>query len=130
MNVRKDTILVVDDTPHNLRLLVSLLSKEYEVLVASDGTTALSTVNDQMPDLILLDVMMPNMNGFEFAEAVRGGGVWKEVPMVALSSHATEKDFARGREVGFDDYVAKFDRDALVDTLSSAVSSVVDSDAG
>ena len=55
------------------------------------------------------------MNGFDFAEAVRSEGRWAKVPMVALSSHATEKDFERGREVGFTDYVAKFDRDAVAD---------------
>ena len=62
------------------------------------------------------------MNGFEFAEAVRHDGPWSGLPMVALSSHATEQDFERGREVGFTDYVAKFDRDALLQTLAQTLS--------
>ena len=63
------------------------------------------------------------MNGFDFATNVRGDSRWKRLPMVALSSRATEDDFARGREVGFNDYVAKFDRDSLVHTLAQTLSS-------
>ena len=65
---------------------------------------------------------MPGMDGFEFAEAVRGDPRWGDVPMVALSSHATEKDLERWRRVGFNDYVEKFDREALIDTMARTVS--------
>ena len=61
------------------------------------------------------------MNGFEFAESVRSDPRWANVPMVALSSHATDEDFERGRAVGFNDYVAKFDREALVTTLAQTL---------
>ena len=62
------------------------------------------------------------MNGFQFAEAVRSSARWQNTPLVALSSHTTPKDLSRGREVGFSDYVAKFDRDALLTTISETLS--------
>jgi two-component system chemotaxis sensor kinase CheA len=65
---------------------------------------------------------MPGMNGFEFAQTIRSAGRWRNTPMVALSSHATPQDLDRGREVGFTDYIAKFDRDALLTTLSTTFS--------
>jgi two-component system chemotaxis sensor kinase CheA len=64
---------------------------------------------------------MPGMNGFEFASTVKKAGRWQNTPMVALSSHATPKDLERGRVAGFSDYVAKFDRDALLTTLAEAI---------
>src|SRR3546814_18345663 len=64
-------------------------------------------------DVIISDIEMPGMNGFQFAEAVKSSIRWQKTPMVALSSHASTKDLDRGRAVGFADYVAKFDRDAL-----------------
>jgi len=65
---------------------------------------------------------MPGMNGFQFAETVRSSTRWQDTPIVALSSHATARDINRGREVGFADYVAKFDRDTLLNTLSETLS--------
>jgi two-component system chemotaxis sensor kinase CheA len=65
---------------------------------------------------------MPGMSGFEFAETLKKSERWRDTPLVALSSHSSPKDIARGRKVGFDDYVAKFDRDALLQTLSEAFS--------
>ena len=62
------------------------------------------------------------MDGFEFMEAVRGDPRWNETPVLALSSHTTLADMERGREVGFADYVGKFDRDTLLSTLSQTLS--------
>jgi len=123
-------VLLVDDSPFFRNLLTPVLSVAgYDVTTVESAGEALKMREAGLTfDVIISDIEMPDMNGFEFAEAVRGGGGWEKTPMVALSSHATEKDFARGREVGFDDYVAKFDRDALVETLSAAVSTVVKSD--
>ena len=75
-------------------------------------------------DVIVSDIEMPGMNGFEFARAVRSDSRWEKTPMVALSSHTAERDFERGREVGFNDYVPKFDRDALVSTLAQTLDMV------
>jgi two-component system chemotaxis sensor kinase CheA len=64
------------------------------------------------------------MNGFEFAEALQNDELWGETPIIALSSHTKDEDFERGRQVGFSDYVAKFDRDALVSTLIQTLSTI------
>jgi two-component system, chemotaxis family, sensor kinase CheA len=73
-------------------------------------------------DVIVSDIEMPGMNGFQFAEAVRSSSRWQNTPLVALSSHTSAQDLDRGRKVGFSDYVAKFDRDALLTTLSETLS--------
>ena len=75
-----------------------------------------------MFDLIVSDIEMPGMNGFDFASAVKADARWKSTPMIALSSYAAETDVARGRSVGFNDYVAKFDREALMSSLARVVS--------
>ncbi len=72
-------------------------------------------------DAIISDIEMPGMNGFQLAEAVRADTRWADVPIVALSSHTTSEDLERGRRVGFTDYVAKLDRDALLETLAQTV---------
>ncbi|HJP21132.1 MAG TPA: response regulator, partial [Alphaproteobacteria bacterium] len=69
-------------------------------------------------DVIISDIEMPGMTGFDFARAVKETGRWQETPLIALSSHTTTADLAKGREAGFDDYVAKHDRDALLGTLN------------
>jgi two-component system chemotaxis sensor kinase CheA len=117
-------ILLVDDSPFFRNLLTPLLSVAgYEVVSVDSADKALSLreAGDNF-DAIISDIEMPGMNGFDFAQAVRAEGRWAKIPLVALSSHATEKDFERGREVGFTDYVAKFDRDALLQTLAQSLS--------
>ena len=116
-------MLLVDDSPFFRNLLTPLLSVAgYEVTAVESADRALA-LREQGEDfdVIISDIEMPGMNGFEFASAVRSDGRWQVVPLVALSSHATDKDFERGREVGFTDYVAKFDRDSLLETLAQTV---------
>jgi len=72
-------------------------------------------------DVIISDIEMPGMDGFEFAKDVRADSRWKDTPMVALSGRSSDDDFQRGREAGFNDYVAKFDREALVGGLAQTV---------
>jgi two-component system, chemotaxis family, sensor kinase CheA len=119
-------VLLVDDSPFFRNLLRPVLSVAgYEVTTVDNAGDALKMrESGSLFDVIISDIEMPEMDGFEFAEAVRAGGPWTKIPMVALSSHATEQDFERGRQVGFSEYVAKFDRDALVSTLADTVSSL------
>jgi two-component system chemotaxis sensor kinase CheA len=116
-------VLLVDDSPFFRNLLTPLLSVAgYEVISVESADRALSLREQGNEfDVIISDIEMPGMNGFEFATACRSDIRWMSTPMVALSSHATEKDFERGRQVGFNDYVAKFDRDALLQTLSQTI---------
>jgi len=119
----KQKVLLVDDSPFFRNMLVPLLTTAgYEVSTAESGMNALELRDHGKSfDIIISDIEMPEMNGFEFAEKVRGDDRWQNTPIVALSSHTTQQDFDRGREVGFHDYVAKFDRDSLMTTLSETL---------
>ena len=112
-------VLFVDDSPFFRNLVAPLLKIEgYEVTTADSPERALKMREDgKRFDLIISDIEMPEMDGFEFAKACRAAGDWKNVPLIALSSHATAEDFDKGRAVGFDDYVAKFDRDELISAV-------------
>ncbi|MDB5359603.1 MAG: cheA [Rhodospirillales bacterium] len=116
-------VLLVDDSPFFRNLLTPLLTiAGYEVSAVESADRALDLHEaGEDFDIIISDIEMPGMNGFEFAAQVRGDGRWRHVPMVALSSHATPEDLDRGREVGFNDYIAKFDRDALLTSLSATL---------
>jgi two-component system chemotaxis sensor kinase CheA len=73
-------------------------------------------------DIIVSDIEMPGMSGFDFAEHIKNETHWRTTPMVALSSYAKPRDLERGRRVGFSDYVSKTDREALLQTLSETLS--------
>ena len=118
-------VLLVDDSPFFRNLLTPLLSVAgYDVTAVENPSDALALCEaGEDFDVIVSDIEMPGMSGFDFAHTVRHGGTrWQHVPMVALSSHATPRDLDRGRQVGFTDYVAKFDRDALLYTLQQTLS--------
>ncbi|OUR75780.1 hybrid sensor histidine kinase/response regulator [Alphaproteobacteria bacterium 46_93_T64] len=116
-------ILLVDDSPFFRNMLVPLLSVAgYEVSTAENPTEALEMREAGKEfDIIVSDIEMPGMDGFQFAEEVLKDERWAGTPIIALSSHTTPQDFDRGRQVGFSDYVAKFDRDALMNTLSQTL---------
>jgi two-component system chemotaxis sensor kinase CheA len=117
-------ILLVDDSPFFRNLLTPLLSVAgYEVTSVDSADRALGLCDaGESFDIIISDIEMPGMNGFEFAEAVKNSSRWQDTPLVALSSHSSPKDLDRGRQVGFTDYVPKFDRDALLHTISETLS--------
>lgn len=118
------SILLVDDSPFFRNMLKPLLEVAgYRVTTAADAGEALDLrERGREFDCIISDIEMPGMNGFELAEAIRTDGPWRETPIVALSSHASQKDFDRGRQAGFTDYVAKFDRDGLIQALFETIS--------
>ena len=117
-------ILLIDDSKFFLNMIKPLLSAAGYKITAVDNAAAALELREQGNDfdIIISDIEMPDMDGFSFAEQVRENGIWQKTPMIALSSHQTQKDFARGREVGFDDYVAKLDRDALMATIVEQIS--------
>jgi two-component system chemotaxis sensor kinase CheA len=116
-------ILLIDDSPFFRNMLAPLLTVSgYDVTTVDSADRALGLCDaGEDFDVIVSDIEMPGMNGFEFAATVRESSRWRETPLVALSSHATDRDLDRGRAVGFTDYVAKFDRDALLQSLSSTL---------
>lgn len=116
-------ILLVDDSPFFRNMLTPLLHiAGYDVTPLESASDALDMCEDGKSfDIIISDIEMPDMNGFEFAEKVKANSNWQDTPMVALTSHATEEDIERGKAVGFNEYVAKFDRDKLLNTLSQTL---------
>ncbi len=103
------TILVVDDDPHIRQLLVFALDKAgLDAIEAADGEAALALVETHMPDLVVLDINMPRMDGLEVCRRLRGGGGARgETPILFLSSRDDEIDRVLGIEIGADDYVVK-----------------------
>ncbi len=122
--------LLVDDSPFFRNLLSPLLSVAgWEVVTSESADAALQLRERGIKfDVIISDIEMPGMNGFEFAEAVRGDPRWQRTPMVALSGNASESDLNRGRKAGYNDYVAKFDREALVSSLAQTVAMAIRSE--
>jgi len=112
-------LLLIDDSKFFLNMIRPLLSAAGYKITAVDNAAEALRLREKGEDfdLIISDIEMPDMDGFGFAEKVRESGIWQSTPMVALSSHQTPKDFARGREVGFDDYVVKLDRETLMTTI-------------
>ncbi len=122
----KKRVLLIDDSPFFRNLLTPMLSVSgFRVIAVENAEQALDLKNrGEIFDAIISDIEMPGMNGFEFAESLQNDEHWGDTPIIALSSHTSEEDFERGRQVGFSDYVAKFDRDALVSTLIQTLSAV------
>ncbi len=101
-------VLVVDDILSNVKLLEAKLTAEYfEVLTACSGEQALTRVVAELPDIVLLDVMMPGMDGYEVCRWVRSNPATRHVAVVILSGKADPECVARGMEVGADEYLAK-----------------------
>jgi two-component system cell cycle response regulator len=101
-------ILVVDDIPANVRLLEAKLSAEYfEVVTASDGPSALEAAAAKAPDLILLDVMMPGMDGFEVARKLKDNPKTRHIPVVMVTALSDTSDRVKGLDAGADDFLSK-----------------------
>lgn len=100
-------VLVVDDTEANVDILVETLGSDYDVSVAMDGETALEDVADEKPDLILLDIMMPGIDGYEVCRQLKADENTKNIPIIFLTAMAEEQDEARGLELGAVDFVTK-----------------------
>ena len=114
------TILVVDDTPANVRLLEAVLvPRGYRVLVAESGIDALDLVDQQAPDLVLLDILMPGIDGYEVCRRLRQGPATEFLPVVMVTSSGNQEKL-RALEAGADDFIAKpFDQAELLARVRS-----------
>jgi len=108
VNSHKRTILVVDDSPENLNLMAEILQDDYRVKVALSGAKALDIVRSESPpDLILLDIMMPDMDGYEVCQRLKSHPVTRKIPVIFLSALNETHDETKGFEVGGLDYITK-----------------------
>jgi adenylate cyclase len=101
-------ILVIEDEPANIQTLSTLLKERgYQVNIATNGRQALEVLERIRPDLILLDIMMPEMDGFETCRRIKASTAWREIPIIFLTAKTDTADIVRGFELGAVDYVAK-----------------------
>ncbi len=116
-------ILVVDDSKTIRRTAETLLSKEgCQVFTAIDGFDALSKIADHQPDLIFVDIMMPRLDGYETCSLIKHNKVFKQTPVIMLSSKDGLFDRARGRIVGSEQYLTKpFTKDELLGAISNQI---------
>src|SRR5690242_10266082 len=120
MPAKRTTILTADDDPQLLRLVSRNLELEdYEVITASNGQQALEMIETQTPELVLLDVMMPKMDGFTVCQRVRA---FSAVPIILITARGQDQDKVRGLDLGADDYLTK---PFSVDELLARVRSVL-----
>ncbi|MBS3939488.1 MAG: response regulator [Actinobacteria bacterium] len=112
-------VLAVDDDPTILRLLqVNLEMEGHDVLTAENGQSALEVIRAERPQVVLLDVMMPEMDGFQVCEAVRADPDIADTPIVFVSARAQQADLDRGYASGADGYITKpFDPLDLIETI-------------
>ena len=114
-------ILAVDDNKQNLELLIRALgTAKYEVITATDGPTALQLIDSGAPDLVLLDVMMPGMSGYEVCERIRANDATRLLPVVMLTALHDVSNRIRGIAAGADDFLTKpFNREELLTRVKS-----------
>lgn len=107
-------ILVVDDVEFNRDLLVQLLGDDYEVIEAADGEEGIRRATQERPDLILMDLGLPVLDGWEATKKIKAHNELKHIPVIAITSHAMIGDERRAQAAGCDDYMAKpIDEDEL-----------------
>ncbi len=106
-NRRADKILIVDDVETNVDILLGLLNDSYEITVALDGKTALESVQEEPPDLILLDIMMPDMDGWEVCQRLKADPLTKDILIIFLTAKGHVEDEVRGFRMGAVDYITK-----------------------
>ena len=107
------TILIVEDTELNIDLLTQLLEDDYNLVIARDGAQGVALAEQHKPDLILMDISLPIMDGYTAARTIRG--TQPDVPIIGLSAHAMQGDAERAKEAGCNDYLTKpVDEDLLL----------------
>lgn len=108
MNPQPDTILVVDDTPANLGVLFTgLRNAGYKVLLNENGTAAFKTALEVLPDLIILDAMMPGVDGFETCRRLKANSLTRDIPVIFMTALTDPVDEVKGLSLGAVDYITK-----------------------
>jgi CheY-like chemotaxis protein len=111
-------ILIVEDVAFNLDLLVQLLEDDYQLITAGDGEKGVELAKNESPDLILMDMSLPVVDGWEATRRIKGDAASRKIPVIGLSAHAMDGDREKALASGCDDYLTKpIDEDLLVKTL-------------
>ena len=119
----KKKILVIDDTDWNRDLLVQLLEDDYDILQAVDGAEGVRKAEQEKPDLILMDLGMPVMDGWEATRKIKANDALKHIPIIAVTSHAMVGDEIDARKAGCDDYLPKpIDEQLLLEKIKKFLS--------
>lgn len=105
--MKRQTVMIVDDTPANIEILSESLGDDYELFFATSGADALELLHADKPDLILLDVMMPGMDGYQLCSILKGDPETRNIPIVFVTAMTQEEDEIRGLELGAIDYITK-----------------------
>lgn len=100
-------ILIVEDADLNIDLLTQLLEDQYELVVAKDGAQGVALAAREKPDLILMDMSLPVIDGYEATRRIRAEGTLNHIPIIGLSAHAMSGDEQKARAAGCDDYMVK-----------------------
>ena len=103
----KPVVLAVDDTPENLDVVKGILTPEFTVRAATSGKMALKIIEKQQPDIILLDIMMPGMSGYDVCELLKADPSTRDIPVIFLTAMEQTTDEAKGFELGAADYITK-----------------------
>ena len=116
-------ILIVEDEESLLKLeSILLTTKGYLVQGVTSGIAALEAIDEEMPDLVLLDVMLPKMDGFEVCSRIKQNPATKHIPVILLTAKKTPEDISRGKDVGADEYITKPFKSAMVmETIAKLV---------
>ena len=107
MSKNLPVILVIDDTKSNIDVLIELLSDDYDILVALDGLSAFEILEDEKVDLILLDIIMPQMDGFEVCKKLKLNSKTKDIPVIFITVKADEEYIEKAYDIGGSDYITK-----------------------
>jgi phosphoserine phosphatase RsbU/P len=107
MQEERQKILIVDDTPANIQILNEVLQSNYVIFFATNGPDALRIVQREIPDLILLDIMMPEMDGYEVCTRIKADPRTHQIPVIFITAMTDEEDEAKGLECGAIDYITK-----------------------
>lgn len=119
----KKTILVVDDTPENIDILVGILGGSYKVKAALNGEKALKNASKRPPDLILLDIMMPGMDGYEVYERLKAEPATVDIPVVFVTGKSEDAEQEKGMAMGAKGYLTKpVDPDKVVAMVNEVLS--------
>lgn len=112
-------ILIVDDEPNIVVPLQFLMERNgYETVVAQSGEEALEAISKEKPDLVLLDIMLPGIDGFEVCEIVKLNQKWKNIKIIFLTAKGRDVDIAKGMVLGADEYIAKpFSNKQIVESV-------------